>query len=323
VADQRADHLAGSPRSRASQDGTVRLVLDTDIGTDVDDVLALAAILGSPELALDGVTTVYGDVLLRARMVARVTRTAGRSVGPIVPGRSTTRSGRPVWWPGHEGRLLPGLDQEQVAVGEDPIALLESAPVVAAIGPLTNIAEASVQDLYMMCGHFTHQTGGSVGRIEHNVRCDVTAADAVFRSGCRATVIGLEQTERVRLGGSVVEQIEATGELGRLLAAEMRQFWQFIDGDSNVPHDPLAVLMITSPELFSFATGRITVDPEDGETTFSPEPDGPHRIVTDLDPERAAREIVSRIVAACSASAGMSGGDSRRTTLTSVQGDLP
>jgi len=43
------------------------LVLDTDIGSDVDDLLALAMILGSPELSLRAVTTVYGDTALRAR----------------------------------------------------------------------------------------------------------------------------------------------------------------------------------------------------------------------------------------------------------------
>lgn len=199
---------------------------------------------------------------------------------------------------------MPALDQERVDAGADPIAVLEAASVVAAIGPLTNIAEAAVRELYVMAGEFVG------GRVEHNVRCDIAAADAVFRSGCRATVVGLEQTERIRLGASVVERIEATGELGRLVGAEMRQFWRFIDGDSNVPHDPVAILTITNPELFSFATGEITVDVGDGRTTFAPRPDGPHRIVTDLDPELVAEQIVSRIIAACSAS-----------NLASVQGD--
>ena len=45
-----------------------RIILDTDIGTDVDDCLALAFILGSPEFQLEGITCVYGAVGLRARM---------------------------------------------------------------------------------------------------------------------------------------------------------------------------------------------------------------------------------------------------------------
>ncbi len=71
---------------------TTAVTLDTDIGSDVDDVLALAAIFGSPELDLAAVTTVYGDTLLRARMAARVSAVAGRSGGRIVPGRAGTRS---------------------------------------------------------------------------------------------------------------------------------------------------------------------------------------------------------------------------------------
>jgi purine nucleosidase len=274
------------------------VVLDTDIGSDVDDVLALATILGSPELELGGVVTVYGDTLLRARMVARVAGTAGRDVGPIVPGRSEPRSGREVWWAGHEGGLLPDLDCETVDTATDPIDLLAASPTVIAVGPLTNVAEAverpvrAIEQLCIMGGDF------SLAKAEHNITCDVDAAAVVFASDVPATVIGLDQTTRIRLGGAVVAEIEAAGPLGRLLAAEMRQFWKFSAQDSNVPHDPSAVLTLTDPELFTFATGRIEVDPS-GFTRFAAG-DGPHRIVTNLDIERVGRRIVDRILAACS-----------------------
>ena len=274
-----------------------RAVFDTDIGSDVDDVLALAVILGSPELELGGVCTVYGDTLLRARMVARVAGTAGRDVGAIVPGRTATRSGREVWWAGHEGALLPDLDRERVDTATDPIELLRMSPAVIAVGPLTNVAEAverpdrAIEQLCVMGGDF------GLGNAEHNIKCDVDAAAAVFASGVPATVIGLDQTTRIRLGAAVVAEIETAGPLGRLLAAEMRQFWKFSAQDSNVPHDPAAVLTLTDPELFTFATGRIEVDPE-GFTRFA-SGDGPHRIVTDLDSERVGRRIVDRILAAC------------------------
>ena len=48
------------------------VLLDTDIGTDVDDLLALALLVGAPEVQLIGVTTVYGDTVLRARMTRLV-----------------------------------------------------------------------------------------------------------------------------------------------------------------------------------------------------------------------------------------------------------
>jgi purine nucleosidase len=278
---------------------TTALTLDTDIGSDVDDVLALATIFGSPELDLTAVTTVYGDTLLRARMVARVAGVAGREPGLVVAGRAETRSGRAVWWAGHEGALLPALEREKVDTEADPIDVLATSPTVIAVGPLTNVAEAVerpglvVEQLYLMGGDF------SLSKVEHNIKCDVDAAAVVFASGVPATVIGLDQTTRIRLGGAVVAEIEAAGPLGRLLAAEMRQFWKFTAEDSNVPHDPAAVLMLTDPELFTFATGRIEVDPT-GLTRFTPG-DGPHRIVADLDTDRAGRRIVERILTACHA----------------------
>jgi purine nucleosidase len=274
------------------------LILDTDIGTDVDDVLALTAILGSPELDLAGVTTVYGDVLLRARMVARLARVAGRSVGPVVPGRGETRSGREVFWAGHEGALMPDLDQEEID-GGDPIALLAGSSTVLAIGPLTNLAAAvevaghRIGQVFLMGGDFT------TGKVEHNIKCDVAAAAVVFGSGVPATVIGLEQTTRLRLDAAMVAELEGAGALGELLGAEIRQYWAYREQDFNVPHDPAAVLTMVEPELFSFATGRIVVE-DDGLTRFSVEEGGPHRIVTELDPERVARRIVDRMLGAIS-----------------------
>jgi purine nucleosidase len=278
----------------------VRLTLDTDIGTDVDDVLALATILGSPELSLAAVTTVYGDVLLRARLAARVIRLAGDPAVPVVPGRAETRSGRPVWWPGHEGTLYDDLGAELVATEPDAIELLASSPVVVAIGPLTNVAgaleesSAATAELYVMGGDFP-------AGVEHNVRCDVTAADAVFGAGVRATVIGLDQTQRLRIGAADVARFEAAGPLGGMLGAEIRHYWQVTGRSFNVPHDPAAVLMLTDPGLFTFSAGRIDVDAADGVTTFTPDPDGPHRIVTDLDVPAVSGRIVDRILAACDA----------------------
>ena len=65
-----------------------RIIFDTDIGTDVDDCLALALILGSPELRLEAVTCVYGDVALRAQMVLKLLRLAGRPEVPVALGAS-------------------------------------------------------------------------------------------------------------------------------------------------------------------------------------------------------------------------------------------
>lgn len=283
------------------------IVFDTDLGSDVDDLLALALIFASPSLSLRGVTTVYGDTTLRAQMVARACRLSDHLVRPIIPGLAATRSGREVWWAGHEGALMPDLDSESIDADADAVLLLARSETVVAVGPLTNLAAAvetdspRCKDFYLMGGRFTGPG------TEHNIVSDADAAAAVFDSGVRTTVVGLEQTTRVRVGNDVAEELAARGEYGALLAAELRQFWDFAGETSNVPHDPIAVLMITDPGLFTFADGRVSVETagdDTGVTTFLAEDGGPHRIVVDLDEAGVAAAITDRLVAAASGRPG-------------------
>ncbi len=277
---------------------SLELVLDTDIGSDVDDLLALAVLLGSPELALAGVTTVYGDVLLRARVVRRALGLADAPPVPVVPGRSGTRSGKQVWWAGHEGRLMPGLERERVENDRDAVALLAGSPLVVAIGPLTNVADAvetpghRIRRIVLMGGN-----PAPGGRAEHNLASDVDAAQAVFGSGVPVTMIGLDQTERARLGSAELERISTAGPLGELIAAEMRQYWATLGHDWNTPHDPLAVLLLTRPDLFRLERGVVDVDGE-GATRFTADAAGPHHVVVDLDVAAAVGLLVDRIAAA-------------------------
>ncbi|GAA2100262.1 ribonucleoside hydrolase RihC [Microlunatus panaciterrae] len=278
----------------------MNVALDTDIGTDVDDLLALAVLFGSPELDLVAVTTVYGDTQLRAQMVARAYRAALRDLPPIVPGLRQPRSGREIYWPGHEGDLMPDLGRESVDADLDAADVLARTPLVIGIGPLTNIAEAverpgcGIEQLYLMGGNFP-------GGIEHNISCDVVAAAAVFEAQVPVTIIGIDQTSRARIDPAAVELFDHAGDFGQLVAAHVLQYWQVTGRGHNTPHDPLAVLMITNPELFTFVNGTITVTETskgDGRTEFSPDPAGPHRIVADFEVAAATEEIVRRICAA-------------------------
>ena len=67
-------------------DKPIPIILDTDIGSDVDDAFAVALILGSPELDLVGVTTVSGDTQARARLAAKMLWEAGKRDVPVAAG---------------------------------------------------------------------------------------------------------------------------------------------------------------------------------------------------------------------------------------------
>jgi purine nucleosidase len=283
-----------------------RVVFDTDIGSDVDDALALAVLLGRPADAhLEAVVTVYGDTALRARLALRYAKLAGRSIRAYA-GEAATRSGKDVWWAGHEGTLHDALDEERVESEPGVDALLRivlGAPGeidLIAVGPLTNVAAAIDRDpafgpalrgLWLMGGGF------GIGRAEHNIRSDVDAARVVFGAGIPTTVAGLEVTGRLTMEHDQLTAIADSGALGAALQRDIHQWWEFWNQTWNVPHDPVAVLAVLQPGLFGFsATGTVTVA-DDGATSFAPGA-GSTRLITDLDPRLVSEAIVDAVIAA-------------------------
>lgn len=297
------------PETHDASRNAVPVLLDTDLGTDVDDLLALILLAGEPRLDLKAVTTVYGDVRLRAQMASRVLRLMGREDVPVHAGESTPQSGREVWWAGHEAEGIAELEAEPVAPQGGVDALLEVARtypgelVVVAIGPLTNLGEAidrdpefagAVRQLVVMGGEFAE------GRPEHNIRCDVVAADKVFAAGIPSRFIGLDTTTTVWFDEAGLKRATASGtELASLVDRQVREWWRFIEQDCCHPHDPLAVLTMVEPELFTLADGSWTTV-KDGDRLGAMEAasDAPvvqHAAKVDVD---AARSSIARRLAA-------------------------
>lgn len=204
-----------------------RVILDTDVGTDVDDALAIALIAASPELLIEGVTTVHADAALRARIAHRLLDLAGRADVPVVPGAS-----RPLapplpdpfhWHPrlrGNEGvgllppaELAPTADLDATAddaarfIVERATALRGELSVIA-VGPLTNVARAlrleprladRLLDLTVMGGMVNATATEWPPVLETNLNADPEAAAVVFDSGVPLTVVPFEVTTQVFL----------------------------------------------------------------------------------------------------------------------------
>jgi purine nucleosidase len=284
-----------------------RVILDTDIGTDVDDLMALALLLGTPSVELVGVTTVYGDTALRARIAKRVLRMVDADV-PVHAGVSLPLSGRDVWWAGHEGALYPDLENEAydsdgaVQYLIDEVLAAPGEIDVIAIGPLSNIAAAitteprfagAVRQLWIMGGDFAD------GTPEHNLLSDSLAAQIVFDSGIPITITGLEVTRRMDIRKGELERIERAGALGALIRAEIEQWWAFWNAEWNVPHDPVTVLTLTDPHLFETSnTGHVDIGRGELEGCSTHKPgQGETRVVTTLDVEAVTEQIVAGVVA--------------------------
>ena len=281
------------------------ILLDTDLGSDVDDELALALLWGSPEVDLRGVCTTYGDVQLRAAIVLRMAELTGRAVD-VAPGEPTPRSGRDVWWAGIEGAAYGPLTPFPIRDGapsEGVRLLLDGAAdaQLLAIGPLTSVAVAlevglDVGSITIMGGDWSDPSVA-----EHNLASDHAAAKRVLESGLSITAVGIDVTRQVRFGEAEIARFEACGELGRILGAEMRAWIARWDEDFEVPHDPLTALAMLQPELFRFtppAAVRVA-DGTDGPAGAVRTVDGPGtvRIATGVDVDAARTAMADRIAA--------------------------
>jgi purine nucleosidase len=246
----------------------IPVVLDTDIGTDVDDALALTFALASPEIDLIGVTTVDADVLTRARMAARLLGMAGRADVPVVPGASHALAvGRMPNWFGHEGQGLLDVewegDEAPILAGSAAQWLVDQshrAPYhLVAVGAFTNVAEAlkidptlpeRVRNLTVMGGmvhpehydpqwqQFFAETGLPPNHMDHNTACDVEATLTVARAGFQMTWVTAELTFCTTLHRDAIAEFRDSGTaLGDRLA-RMLEIWssQWFHHIPNFPH---------------------------------------------------------------------------------------
>jgi purine nucleosidase len=275
-----------------------RLVIDTDIGTDVDDLWTLAMLPGLVGLDLEAVTLVYGDTDVRARLASVALGMMGIGV-PVYRGCEQPLSGKAVMWAGHEGVGVPGLSTARYAAGDAVDVLIELATAepgsleVLAIGPLTNIATAirrdaafarNVRRLFVMGGEF------QAGWPEHNFASDAVATEIVLGSGAPITIVPLDQTLRVAVNEHDVDRIAAVHPIGPLMADEARRFWQFLSGlregmpnDRSWAHDPLTLFAMAEPGLFTFTRMAVAVE-ADGRVRGTPDDSSVIEVCTDLDP---------------------------------------
>ncbi|MDQ2654534.1 MAG: nucleoside hydrolase [Chloroflexota bacterium] len=284
-------------------------VLDTDIGSDVDDLLALTLLARAPEVRLIGITTVYGDTRLRARIARWTCDRLDRPDVTVIPGLGETLSGREIWWPGHEGVGLADLERVPVAEATGVDYLCQTAREHAgeldliAIGPLTNVAAALRQDpafasnlhhLYIMGGAFW------LDRAEHNFKCDPEAADLVMRSGIPMSLAGLDVTKRVWVTEADLAALEGSGHaLGAVLADQVRRWWAASGREQDNPHDALAALMPFRPDLFRFQRCNVTVETDGaqpGRSVIAGCGQGQVALAAEVDVAQAQREILHRLL---------------------------
>jgi inosine-uridine nucleoside N-ribohydrolase len=253
------------------------VVLDTDIGDDIDDAFALGLLLQSPEVDLLGVSTAYGQTGLRARLVERYLRAVGRANVPAaagVVGPDTDHFSQAAYARQMPERKYP----DGVALLLNQIRVHPGQVTVIAIGALTNLKAALDRDpatfrkvnrVVLMGGsvyegYEDHQTGqrGRPVSVEWNIRCDPAAARAVFDSGVPVFVMPLDSTQ-IHLSADELRGVLAYGSPVTDQIALLYQQWTGRkQWNSPTLYDPVAVTYAIRPALCPTTPLRLEVDAE-------------------------------------------------------------
>lgn len=262
-----------------------RVIFDTDPG--VDDAMALLFMLRSPELQVEAVTTVFGnvDVEQTTRNALIVLDIAGRADIPVAGGsgrplvRDRRRSGAAV----HGENGLGGIDlpapssrPSERRAAELIVERVMAAPgeiSLIAVGPLTNVALAArlepriaerVRELVIMGGAAT-VPGNTTPVAEANIANDPEAAWIVFHAGFPLTMVGLDVTQQVVMTPAYLDELKRSAnrqtEFIHAIARHYGDHYARRTGRRGFPvHDSSAALYAIDPSYFR--TERWFVDVE-------------------------------------------------------------
>jgi purine nucleosidase len=259
--------------ARAKSGGTrAKVILDTDIGDDIDDAFALALVLSSPEFDLLGVSTAWGNTQLRARIVDRLFCETGKEDIPIFAGIDTTSKismDHARWAEAMPPRPTPFSSSidfilEQIRRYPNQITLL-------AIAPLTNVGALIARDpgtfrklkRVVIMGGSIYRGYNDLGYTpdhgpdpEYNIASDIAAARRLFASGVPLFVMPLDSTQ-LKLDEVKRELIfRQSTPLTDALTLLYHQWGRL----TPTLYDPVAIAFSIAPQLCPTQPMRIEVD---------------------------------------------------------------
>jgi purine nucleosidase len=272
-----------SPAASRPISGVQKVIIDTDPG--VDDAFALFLAMRSPELQVEAITAVAGNVPLSLTLpnALRLVEIAGRSDIPVAAGASSPLIRKLVdasYAHGNNGLAGVNFPAAKLEPVKDPAADLicrivranAGAISIIGIGPLTNVALAlredpeiasMIQSIVLMGGSLS---GGNVTpAAEFNFYVDPEAASIVFGSGIPIRMVGLDVTRKVELTPRHIEKIQAGSGPVSAAAARIGESALRMQRGANSAghmhlHDPLAVSCLINPNILTFEDYHVAIE---------------------------------------------------------------
>jgi inosine-uridine nucleoside N-ribohydrolase len=243
-----------------------KIIIDTDIGDDVDDAFALALAVKSPELQVLGISTAFGETEIRAQIVDRFMEEVGRPDIPVLAGKATGKT-----------------PMSQRSYAEFLLAQIRKYPgeiTLIAIGPLMNIGETIDRDAgtfrklkrVVIMGGSVRRGYGEYGYNDHvppmpewNILNDVKSAQKLFASGVPLFVMPLDSTQ-LKLDEVKRAFLFARG---TAVTDQLTILYHLWAQETPTLFDPMALAFVLKPELCPVTPMHIRVD-EKGNTREEP-----------------------------------------------------
>jgi purine nucleosidase/pyrimidine-specific ribonucleoside hydrolase len=301
----------------------VKIIIDTDIGDDVDDALAIAWAMLRPELDLRAITTVFGPVDLRAQLLAKLLQLFARQDIPFAAGErqplamppGDPRHAAMTRTPNQHPLVLPGepLPAPAACSGEELLARTIDAHAgdiwLVTIGAMTNAArliERRPATAAKLKGIACMAAETRLLRKEYNILCDPEAARLCFRSGLVRFVGTWDVTRRVAMRPADIDALEALGTERSRALLKLTALWQPHQKWKPRPvmYDLCPLLWLFAPQLFQTEPMRLDVELAGTLTRGMTVPvgNGPEiAVTTGMDENTALQILIDTLVAGCRA----------------------
>jgi inosine-uridine nucleoside N-ribohydrolase len=263
--------------------GPQKIIIDTDIGDDVDDAFALALAVKSPELKVLGVTTTFGDTEARARIADRLLGEVGEAQIPVYAGRATaTKNPMSQRAYGEHGSFTRNSHADAVEFILEQIRKYPGEITLIAIGPLMNVGAAIDKDAatfrklkgVVLMGGSVRRGYGDLGYTapvppmpEWNILNDIPSAQKLFAAGVPLYVMPLDSTQLK------LDEVKRAWlfSRGTAVSDQLAILYHLWGQETPTLFDPMTLAYVLQRELCPVTPMHIRVD-EKGYTREEPGP---------------------------------------------------
>jgi len=264
-----------------------KIIIDTDIGDDIDDAFAVALALSSPQFEVLGFSASFGDTPTRAKMLDRMLGELGHSDIPVAMGTpvDVNRNAFTQRRYAEGGQFARTTHPNSVEFVLDQARKYPHQVTLVAIGPLPNVGAMIAKDpaafrllkkVVIMGGSIRTMTDpyGVAAPIaphpEWNIKNDIAGAQKLFESGVPLQVLPLDSTANLKMHEVARTALFAHGSMMTNILAGLYYEWsQYTRSATPTLYDPMTLASVLEPSLCPLTPLHLTVD-EAGNTKETP-----------------------------------------------------